>query len=302
MDQLRALEVFVAIAEAGSFAGAARALSISPPSVTRIIGDLEEELGAVLLHRTTRLVTLTDVGQAYLADAQRILADLVAANDTARGAYSAPTGLLRITAPSLFGQYYVSPIILDYLDRYPEVSVDAVFVDRVVNLIEEGLDLAVRIGHLEDSSMMAAKVGEVRWMVCGCPSYFEEHGTPREPKDLAQHRTISIVPTPSALQWRFADGATVRIRPRLAFSTIPAAIAAATSGWGLVRVLSYQIGPMLGSGGLQTVLTEFELPPLPIHVVHGDGRRTSAKVRAFVDLAVDRLRADPFLNSGQVPR
>ena len=302
MDQLRALEVFVAVAEAGSFAGAARALSISPPSVTRIIGDLEEELGAVLLHRTTRLVTLTDVGQAYLADAQRILADLEAANDTARGAYSAPTGLLRLTAPTLFGQYYVSPIILDYLDRYPDVSVDAVYVDRVVNLIEEGLDLAVRIGHLEDSSMMASKVGEVRWMVCGCPSYFEKYGTPREPKDLADHRTISIVSTPSALQWRFAGATTVRIRPRLAFSTIPAAIAAATSGWGLIRVLSYQIGPVLGSGGLETVLTEFEQPSLPIHVVHGDGGRTSAKVRAFIDLAVERLRADPFLNERPVPR
>lgn len=296
MDRFRALEVFVAVAEAGSLAGAARSLSISPPSVTRIVGELESALGALLFHRTTRLVSLTEVGQAYLEDARRILSDFETANDAARGAHRAPTGALRVTAPTLFGQYYVSPVLTEYLDRYPEVRVEAVYLDRIVNLIEEGLDVAIRIGPLPDSSMMAVRVGSVRRVVCGCPSYFHRYGLPQTPDELAAHKIIAAGPVTPANDWRFGDGSSVRVEPRLSCTSVPAAIAAARTGWGLTRVLSYQIGPDLGSGGLQTILSDYEPEPLPIHIVHGEGRSSSAKVRAFVDMAAAQLRAVPYLS------
>lgn len=296
MDRIRALKTFIAVADAGSLVGAARQLGMSPPTVTRIIGDLESRLGVTLLHRTTRIVTLTAVGDAYLADTRKIVAELDAADDAARGAHSVPTGLLRVTAPALFGQYYVSPVITAYLDRYAGACVDAVFLDRVVNLIEEDVDVAARIGHLQDSGLRAIRVGSVRWSVCGCASYFERAGLPQRPQDLKGHSIVSAGAGPGAVSWRFGGGESVRLLPRLTYSSIAAAIGAAKSGWGLTRVLSYQIGPEIGSGGLQTVLSEYEPDPLPVHIVHTEGRRAPAKVRAFIDMAVERLRADPFLN------
>lgn len=299
MDRLRLMSIFVAVAEAESFAGGARKLGMSPPAVTRAIAALEARLGVRLLTRTTRTVRVTDAGARYLDDCRRVLAEADAADESARGLNAAPRGQLHVTAPVLFGRLYVMPAIEAYLDRYPEVSVNAVFLDRVVNLVDEGLDVAVRIGELPDSSLRALRVGRIRRVVCGSPAYFEQHGTPRHPFDLRQHRMIAASAISPSPEWGFVQNGqplSVRLQPRLVVNTNDAAIAAAACGWGLTRVLSYMIAPQLAAGRLQTVLEDFEPPPAPIHVLHREGRHASAKVRSFVDLIVERLRNDPGLN------
>lgn len=297
MDKLRAIETFVAVAETGGFAAAARQLEISAPSVTRIVSDLETDLGVMLLRRTTRQVTLTDIGRRYYEDAAVLLADLQIAEDTAKGAHVVPTGMLRVTAPVMFGQHYITPIISEYLSGYPDVRVDAVFVDRVVNIIEEGIDISIRIGQLKDSSLIASSVGSVQLLVCGSPDYFLKHREPQTPNELSEHETIGLVLGNFQADWKFADGEAVKLNHRVNYNSIPAAIAAARSGWGLVRVLSYQVAKELESGELVTVLHQYTPPPSPIHIVHGHGRRESAKVRTFFDLAVNTLRADPAMKS-----
>lgn len=292
---MRALEVFVEVADQGSLAGAARALLLSPPSVTRIVGQLEEELGVLLLHRTTRAITLTEPGTRFLESARRLLHDYQDAQDAIRGGQLTPKGVLRITAPVLFGQHYVTPLLLEFLDRHPDVSVEATFLDRIVNLVEEGFDLAVRIGPLPDSSLTALRVGEVRRVVCGHERYLKRHGAPQTPAELSAHKIVAARPIASTSHWRFAEGWSVKVKPRLSCSSVSAAIAAAMSGWGLTRVLSYQIGPQLKARKLKTVLETFEPEALPIHLVHAQGRGASAKVRAFVDMASSRLCDDPRL-------
>ncbi len=298
MDRIRTLEVFVAVAEAESFAAGARALGLSAPSATRGINALEERLGARLFTRTTRRVRLTDVGAAYLEDARDILAQLVSADDAARGAASNPVGKLRITCSNEFGRIYVAPILIDYLDAYPDVTADVLMVDRIVNMVEEGFDVAVRIGSLPSSGLSAVKVGQVRRVVCGSPSYFEQHGVPKSPMDLGEHRIVSASPVSPVSEWRFGGGLdqVARINPRLVVSSIASGIDVARRGWGLCRVLSYQIGPDLEAGTLKAVLEEFEPDPLPIHLVHVEGRRAAAKVRTFLDFAKQRLKVIPVLD------
>lgn len=296
LDYIRSLEVFIAVGESGSFSAAARALSFSAPSVTRIVNELENALGVVLLNRTTRLVSLTDVGRAYLEDAKRIVHDLEVANDTASGAYRTPKGHLKVTAPVLFGQIYISPIITQYLDLYQDVTVEALLLDRVVNMMEEDIDVSVRIGELKDSNLFARKVGSVHYTVSGSPTYFQKHGVPQTPEELSEHNLIDTAVTHARPQWLFSNGLSLGIKPRLTYNSIPAAIAAAKSGWGLTRTLSYQIGPDLEAGNLQTVLSEFTPKPLPIHLVYREGRRASGKVRAFIDLAGQSLLENTYLN------
>jgi len=298
MDRIQALEVFVAVAEAQSFAGGARKTGLSAPSITRGINSLEERLGTRLFTRTTRRVRLTDVGLAYLEDARQILEHLQTANDIASGAATNPVGQLRLTCSHEFGRIYVMPVLSEFLDLYPDVSVDVVMVDRIVNLIEEGFDIAVRIGHLPSSDLSAVKVGRVRRVVCGSPEYFGMNGMPRSPEDLKAHRTVAIRPVSPSPEWRFGYDMDqmVRIDSRLTVSSVASGIEMARRGWGLTRVLSYQIGPDLESGAMQTVLEDFEPEPLPINLVHVEGRRAAAKVRAFVDLASDRLRSVAVLN------
>ncbi len=297
MDRLRTLEVFVAVAEAESFAGGARAVGMSAPSATRGINELEDRLGARLFTRTTRVVRLTDVGHAYLEEVRGILTDLGAADDAVSGAVSKPKGLLRLTSPVEFGRIYVTPIVAEYLDLHPDVSASVLMVDRIVNLAEEGLDVGVRIGPLTASGLMSVRVGQVRRIVCGAPSYFEKHGLPQVPEDLSQHKIIGAASVTPSNEWRFGktQSKAVKVYPRLSTSSIAAATALARRGWGLTRVLSYQVGPYLESGELITVLEEFEPEHLPIHLVHYEGRRVSVKVRAFLDLARDRLRQSPVL-------
>ncbi|KQQ23511.1 LysR family transcriptional regulator [Methylobacterium sp. Leaf123] len=298
MDRLQGMRVFVRVAESGGFAGAARALAMSPAAVTRAVAALEVAIGARLFIRTTRSVKLTEAGGRYLEDCRRILAELAEAEAAAAGSTATPSGVLTLTAPVQFGRLYVLPVVTDYLARHPAVAVRALFLDRIVNMVEEGIDVGVRIGHLADSGLTAIRVGSVRRVVCAAPSYLERHGVPETPRHLRDHAVIGSS-NPGALQeWRFGPErrSTVTVHPRLVCNTVDAALAAAVDGWGIVRLLSYQVAPAVAEGRLRLLLTEDEEAPVPIHVVSPEGRRAPAKTRAFVDLAAARLRADPRVN------
>ena len=295
MDRFFLMSVFVAVAEEESFARGARRLGMSPPAVTRAIASLEKRLGITLLTRTTRYVRVTDAGLNYLESARRILAEADEADEAAAGVYAAPRGHLAVTAPVLFGSMFVMPGIVDYLRRYPEVSVSAVFLDRVVNLLEEGLDVGVRIGDLPDSTMRAIPVGQVRRVVCAAPDYLKQSARLEEPYDIQRHTIITASPVSPSTEWRFGTGKKsvgVKVLPRLTVTSNEAAIQAALQGFGVTRLMSYQIAAHLAAGRLKRVLTDFEPPALPIHVLHREGRQASVKVRSFVDLLVERLRAD----------
>ena len=298
MDRFHAMRVLLNIADGGSFAHAARKLNMSPPAVSRTVAALEDLVGARLLARTTRSVKLTEVGNRYVQDCRQILAALEEAEAAASGSFARPTGSLTITASLMFGQVYILPIVTEFLDIYPEVTGRLLFLDRVTNLVDEGIDVAIRIGHLPDSSHSAIRVGSVRRVVCASPAYFERMGRPAQPADLAQHRIVAPTSAWAALDWKFGRESkeSVHITPSLFCNSNAAAIAAARSGWGLTRVLSYQVAHDLSEGALLTVLDEFEEEPLPVHVVHAEGRNASAKVRAFVDFCAERLRSNRLIN------
>ncbi len=292
------MKVFLKVAEGGGFAEAARQLDMSPPAVTRAVASLEEAIGARLFIRTTRAVKLTDAGSRYFQDCRRILADIEEAEAAAAGSFVTPSGTLTVTASVMFGRMYVLPVLMDYLQRNPAVTGRALFFDRVTNLVEEGIDVAIRIGHLPDSSLRATPVGSVRRVVCGAPAYFEKHGVPHHPSDLARHAIVATTAAWTSLEWRFGSDSAlaVPVRPRLFCNTNEAAIDAAAGGWGLTRLLSYQVAPLLVQGRLQAVLSDFEEPPMPVHVVHSEGRHAAAKVRSFVDFAIASLRANTLIN------
>ena len=298
MDRFQSMRVFVRVAEAGGFAEAARQLHLSAPAVTRAVAALEDVIGSRLFIRTTRSVKLTATGVRYLEDCKRILAKVAEADATAAGIYGTPTGTLTVTASVMFGQLYIMPILTEYLDIYPDVTGRTLFVDRVTNIIDEGIDVAVRIGHLPDSSHSAIKVGMVRRVLCGSPAYFSERGRPATPSDLASHRIIAATSAWTSLEWRFGNAGRLpyTVKPSLFCNTNLAVRDSAVAGWGMTRLLSYQVGAELESGRLETVLDDFEEPPLPIHIVHPEGRLASAKVRAFIDLAVTRLRQNRYFN------
>ncbi|UTY57978.1 LysR substrate-binding domain-containing protein [Massilia sp. erpn] len=298
MDRLHLMTVFVAVAEEESFAGGARRLGMSPPAVTRAIAALEERLRLKLLDRSTRHVRVTEAGLRYLDDARRIIAEVDEADEAAAGINAAPRGHLSVTAPVLFGRMYVMPGIVEYLQRYPDTEVSTVFVDRVTNLLEEGLDVGVRIGELPDSSLRAIPVGHVRRVICAAPAYLAQHGMPRTPEELARHTIISSTGSSAAPEWRFMRDGTaqsLRMKSRLTVNSNDAAIEAARLGLGVIRLLSYQAAPSFERGELQCLLREFETPALPIHIVHRDSRHGSARIRAFIDVMVARLRAEPSL-------
>ena len=301
MDRFRELTTFVTAAESGAFNAAARKLNMSPAAVTRLINSLEARIGARLFTRTTRKVALTEAGQLFLSDATRILDALKEAEASAAGAHQSPSGILRVTGPLMFGQLYVAPILRDYLDAYPAVSASTLFVDRVVNLIEEGLDVAVRIGDLPDSSLSAVRVGEVRRMIVAAPSYVAKHGAPETLDALTDHKIIQPLPLYRSPDWPFVNGGktqSVKINPALTVNTMLASIDAALAGWGITRVYSYQVAGALLDGTLVEMLDNADEYRAPIHLVHPEGRRASAKTRAFVTLATKRLRADAKLFIG----
>jgi DNA-binding transcriptional LysR family regulator len=290
MDRIDTWRLFAAVAEHASFAEAARRAGRSPQAVTRAIAALEASVGARLLARTTRSVALTDDGARYLERCRRVLADvdeLDATPDT-----SAPHGVLSVTAPVLFGELHVMPIVSAYLARHPGVDVRLALHDRVVSLVEEGIDLAVRIGELPDSALRVRRVGEVRRVVCASPAYLRRRGTPRQPRELADHDVIAFTATTAiADRWTFATGAPIRVRPRLIVNSGRAAIDAALAGLGIVRVLSYQVAPLLARRRLHAILVDHEPATLPIHLVTLPSPLVPARVSAFLDLAAARLRA-----------
>ena len=299
MDHLYLIGVFVAVVDTNGFAGAARKLNISPPAVTRAINELENHLGVGLLTRTTRVVRVTEAGARYAADCRRILAELLEANNSATGTHGSPQGRLTLTAPVLFGCKFVTPIVTEYLQRYPEVTASCWFMDRLVSIIDDGVDVAVRIGDLPDSSMHAIRVGTVRRVICAAPSYLEQRGIPQTPDDLASHTVVSASPVTPTPEWRLLEGGEtrlVKVHARMITTTNDSAVAATVSGFGLTRLLSYQVADQLRDGKLQTVLTEFEPEALPVTLLHREGRHASPKARAFLDLAIERLRASPALN------
>lgn len=293
MDRIEAMVAFVAVVDAGGFAAAARKLGRSPASITRAVALLEGRLGVALLGRTTRTVRLTEPGERYLGACRRILAELAAAEALDADERAAPRGLLAITAPAAFGRVHVRPIVDVFLNRYPEVQARLFLVDRVVGLVDEGLDVAIRIAHLPDSALVATTVGQVRTLVCASPAYLQRRGEPLEPADLSRHTTLSFSEASSSDLWTFGGERPrqVRVKPRLIVNNADAAIASAVEGNGVTRVLSYQVAEDLRRGRLVRLLERFEPPPLPVHVVSRAASASNVKVRAFIDLAVPGLRS-----------
>lgn len=295
MDRLHLMTVFVAVAEEQSFAGGARRLKMSPPAVTRCIATLESRLGVKLLDRTTRYVRVTEAGGRYLDDARRIISEVDDADDAVVGVNATPKGHLSITAPVLFGKMVITPLLVDYLNRFQDMEVSAVFLDRIVNMMEEGIDVGIRIGELPDSNLVALRVGTIRRVLCASPTYLKKHGTPATLEDLTKHTIISASSVNASAEWKFKDDS-IRVKPRLIVTTNDAAIEAACMGFGITRLMSYQIAPHITDKKLKIILEDYELPPLPVHVLHREGRHKSARVRSFIDLAVANLRNHPALN------
>ena len=291
MDRIESVAIFVEVAERRSFAAAARRLARSAAAVTRAVGELETRLGVRLLNRTTRAVSLTEAGDRFLAGARRVLADFEEIERAAAGEGAAPRGELRITAPILFGRLHILPIVTEFLGRFAEVSVALSLIDRPVDLVEEGLDVAVRIGPLAESSAVATRVGAVRRIVVASPGYVTQHGTPLSPGDLGAHAVIAF--SGGADHWVFRNEqreTSIAIRPRLAVTTAEAALDAVRAGFGIARVLSYQAAGDISRGSLLRLLAPYEGDELPIHLLYPGGRHPPPKLRAFLDFAKPRLR------------
>ncbi len=294
MDRLDAMTVFAAIVDGGSLSAAGRRLELPLATVSRKLADLEAYLGTRLITRSTRRLELTDAGRDYLEACRQILEQVDEAERAATGAYAKVSGRLVLAAPVVFGRMHVVPVAAAFLERHPEVDVQLRLGDRNVNLIEEHVDVALRIGNLPDSSLVATQVGTVRRVVCASPGYLERFGTPRALDELAAHRCVTFDGLDAATAWTFAagDGARrqVPVRSRLSVSTADAAIAAATLGLGLTRVLSYQVAEALREGRLVRLLAEDEPPPVPVSLIYPGQGRLPIKTRAFIDLATSQLR------------
>jgi DNA-binding transcriptional LysR family regulator len=296
VDRIDAMKVFVVALDEGSLAGAGRKLGRSPAAVSRAIAFLEQRVGTQLLHRTTRSIKMSEAGERYAVACRRILTDLAEAEIAAAGERSAPRGTLTLTAPVVSGEVVLRPILDAFMDVYPAVSTRLYLLDRLMNLIDEGIDVALRIAHLPDSTMVAIRVGEVRWVVAAAPRYLALHPRIEEPDDLAKHQIIAM-PHFGVDSWSFpplpgsALLRTVHFTPRLVINSVRGAVTSAVDGRGVTRVLSYQVAEHVREGKLEIVLTSDEHPPLPVHVISPHGRLSVPKVRAFVDFAVPRLRS-----------
>jgi DNA-binding transcriptional LysR family regulator len=287
MDRLDAMRTFAAVADLGSFAEAGRRLRLSPAAVTRAVALLEDQLGLLLLNRTTRSVKLTERGAVYLDACKRILLDMDDADRRVRGEDALPRGVMAVAAPLVFGRLHVLPIVAGMLREHRDLSVRLTLSDRVVHLVEEGIDVAVRIGDLADSALTAFRVGEVRRVVVASPRYLAIRGTPATPAALAGHDLIAFENVDATNEWFFAAAGrtAVRVAPRLAVNSADAAIAAAEAGLGITRTLSYQAHAALAAGRLRLLLEDFAPPPVPVSVVHPPRRVGSANVAAFVKAA-----------------
>jgi DNA-binding transcriptional LysR family regulator len=301
MDRLEAMSILLAVVDAGSLSAAARRLGIPLPTVSRKLAELEAHLRTRLLHRTTRALSLTEAGAAYVEACRRILDEVGEAERSAAGEYATPMGDLTLTAPVVFGRLHIVPVVAEFLAQYPKIGIKLLLTDRVVHLMEEQIDVALRIGELPDSTLMASTVGMVRMVVCGSPAYLAKHGVPSRPQDLAAHDCIGFDVLESRRAWVFGSGKSalsVPVVSRLAVNTAEAAIDAAALGVGLVRVLSYQVAEAVTNGALSVVLQDYESAPLPVSLVHKGQAPLPLKLRAFLDFAAPRLKA----RIAQLPR
>lgn len=293
MDKLRAMTAFVQIVDKGSLTAAAASLDTSLPSVVRTLAALERHLGARLLNRTTRRIHLTDEGAQYLERARAVISEIQEAEAALNLRQAEPTGRLVITAPVVFGRSYLTPIVNDFVRRYPQVNVDLLLVDRYTNLVEEGIDVAVRVARLSDSSLVAIPVGQARRVTCASARYLREHGTPRTPEDVAKHRCVRYTGLDSQNEWHFRVGrrdVAIPVTSVISCNEIDSALQACREGLGLGRFFSYQVAPHRKSGEIKYVLEEFELEARPIQVIYPHSKLVAAKVRAFVDECVRQLR------------
>jgi DNA-binding transcriptional LysR family regulator len=293
VDRLDAMSVLLAVVDSGSLSAGARRLGMPLTTVSRKVAELETHLRTRLLNRSSRQITLTEPGQSYVAACRQILEDVREAERTAAGEYSTPKGDLAITAPIVFGRLHVLPVALDFLRAYRDVDVRLVLADRPLNLLEDHVDLAVRIGALPDSSLVATRVGSIRSMLCASPRYFAERGKPKRPAELAAHDCVTFQGLSAPQTWTFAKGKsdlTVAIHSRLIVNTAEAAIDAAIAGAGITRVLSYQIAEARRAGALDIALEDFEPAPWPVSLIYPGQGRLPLKLRAFIDFAVPRLK------------
>lgn len=287
MDRIETMTAFVAVCDAGSLTGAARKRGLSPSVMSRHIAALEAHLGTRLFHRTTRSISLTDAGSRFLARARRILADLEEAEAAAQDEKAAPRGRLSVTAPVIFGRLHVVPLLARLVELHPGVSIELNLSDRFVNLVEEGHDLAVRIGHLPDSQLIARRFGETRRALVASPTYLAKAGLPRHPDDLANFGTVAFAPAAQPHDWSFAKELKVRVEPRFIVNNGDAAISWAVAGSGIARVFYYQVRDAIRDGRLVEVLEAFAPEPMPIHAVYPTARLLPGKVRAFLDLIAE---------------
>ena len=293
MDRLESMSVLVAVVEAGSFSAAGRQMHMPVPTVSRKVAELESHLKAKLLLRSTRKLTLTEAGKSYVATCKRILEDVAAAERGASGEFRAPIGELVVTAPVVLGRLHLVPVVAEFLSVYPDVNVRLVLTDRALNLVDDHVDLAVRIGELPDSRLIATRIGQVRHVVCASPGYFERHAEPLTPDDLARHQCVTFTALSGSEAWAFRTDRgirSIRVRSRLVVNTAEAAIDAATAATGLTRVLSYQVAELIKKRQLVTVLKNFEPEPLPVNLVYTGDLVFALKLRAFLDFATPRLR------------
>ena len=292
MDKLRAMEVFTRIVDAGSMTAAADQLNMSAPAVVRSLAALERSLGVRLMHRTTRRSSLSDEGREYYERCKRVIADVEEADAALSSRRAKPRGKLRITAPVMFGRMHVAPVIAAFTAQYRDIEVELLLLDRIVDLVEEGIDAAIRIGQLTDSSMVALPIGDTHRVVCAAPMYLRRAGTPRTPDDLLMHRTILFTGLSSTGEWTFAGKPPQRvaIRPFLRTNQFDAALDSCVRGLGCAQFLAYQVAEPLAKGKLKLVLADCEPPAMPIHLVYPHARLLSANVRAFVDAAGPAIR------------
>ena len=295
MDRIEAMRAFVAAVDRGSLAAASRSVATSPAAVTRALAALEARLGMKLLHRTTRALHLTPFGETYLATCREVLAALDAVERGAAAEQESPSGLLTLTAPLRFGQLHLRPVLDEFLSANPAVRARLLLLDRMVNLAEEGIDVALRIAHLPDSSLTVTKLGEVRRVLCAAPTYLERYGVPASPAALRDHACIMEHDGAEADNWRFASApgrplTPIAMQPRLVVNSASAAIDSAIAGYGITRVMSYQAAQAVAAGTLVVLLPEYEPPQVPVQLVMPPRGAGTAKQRAFVAFAVPRLR------------
>ena len=293
MDRLEAMTILVAVVDKGGFTAAARALGLPLPTVSRKLAELESHLGTRLLNRSTRRIALTDAGHDYLSACKRILEEIGDAERKVAGEYVAPKGQLVISAPIVFGRLHVVPVIGEFLAKYPDIDIRTLLSDRNAHLLDDDIDLAVRIGRLRDSSMVAMQVGVVRQITCGSPNYFVANGVPKAPRDLQKLSVITFEALNSGTSWSYGGkkGEVLAIRSRLSVNTAEAAIDAAIAGVGVTRVLSYQAAQAVADGKLQVVLSSFEPAPVPVSIIYANQKVLPLKMRSFIDFAAPRLRA-----------